>query len=73
MTGRTADDQSIAATFNEQMAIGAGLIAVAVIIHCIGLFTLRRLILSENRGVPIAAGRRCPSRAGCSRCSPCSR
>jgi len=50
----TADEQAIAATFNEQMAIGAVLIAVAVIVHGVGLFTLRRLVLSEGRGVPIS-------------------
>lgn len=50
----TADDQAIAATFNEQMATGAALIALAVIIHGIGLFTLRRLILNDDKGVPVS-------------------
>ena len=50
----SAEDQVLAATFNEQIATGAGLIALSVIIHCVGLFTLRRLILSEGSGVPVS-------------------
>lgn len=36
------------ATFNEQLAVGAGMIAVCVIIHGVGLFTLRRLMHTER-------------------------
>jgi len=49
-----AGDPVITATFNEQMALGAALSAGAVIIHGMGLFTLRRFILSEGHGVPVS-------------------
>jgi hypothetical protein len=36
------------ATFNEQLLVGAGMIALCVIIHGVGLFTLRRLMHGER-------------------------
>lgn len=36
------------ATFNQQLAIGAGMIALCVVIHGLGLFTLRRVMQSER-------------------------
>ena len=50
MTGidKAVDSQVIAATFNEQLAVGAGMIALCVIIHGVGLFTLRRLMHGER-------------------------
>jgi hypothetical protein len=36
------------ATFNQQLLVGAGMIALCVIIHGIGLFTLRRLMHGER-------------------------
>lgn len=45
---KAVSPQVLNATFNEQLAVGAGMIALCVIIHGIGLFTLRRLMLSER-------------------------
>lgn len=45
---KAVDPQVISATFNEQLAVGAGMIALCVIIHGVGLFTLRRLMHSER-------------------------
>ena len=42
------DTHVISATFNEQLAVGAGMIALCVIIHGVGLFTLRRVMHSER-------------------------
>jgi len=36
------------ATFSAQLAVGAGMIALCVVIHGLGLFTLRRLMHSER-------------------------
>jgi hypothetical protein len=36
------------ATFSEALGVGAGMIALCVIIHGLGLFTLRRLMHSER-------------------------
>lgn len=36
------------ATFSAQLAVGAGMIALCVIIHGLGLFTLRRLMHGER-------------------------
>ena len=57
MTETLVDDQVLSATFNGQLAIGAGLIAISVLIHGMGLFTLRRVILREGTGVPISRWR----------------
>lgn len=38
------DPRVISATFNEQLAVGAGMIALCVVIHGVGLFTLGRLM-----------------------------
>lgn len=48
MTSEVDSEQVITATFNGQLAIGAAMIAVCVLIHGIGLFTLRRLVDGEN-------------------------
>jgi hypothetical protein len=50
MTGidKAVDSQVIAATFNEQLAVGAAMIAVCVVIHGLGLFTLGRLMHGER-------------------------
>ncbi|QZD90448.1 two pore domain potassium channel family protein [Qipengyuania aurantiaca] len=40
--------QVISATFNEQLLIGLGMIAVCVIIHGLGLFTIKRVITRES-------------------------
>jgi hypothetical protein len=45
---KVVSPQVITATFNEQLAVGAGMIALCVVIHGLGLFTLRRLMLSER-------------------------
>lgn len=47
---QTLDDNSqvISATFNDQLAIGAGMIALCVIIHGVGLFTIQRIASSES-------------------------
>jgi hypothetical protein len=42
------DPQVVAATFSEALAVGLGMIALCVIIHGLGLFTLRRLMHSER-------------------------
>lgn len=42
------DPQVWSATFNQQLAVGAGMIALCVIIHGVGLFTLRRLMHTER-------------------------
>jgi hypothetical protein len=44
----SVDPQVWSATFNEQLLVGAGMIALCVIIHGIGLFTLRRLMHGER-------------------------
>ena len=38
----------ISATFNEQLAVGAAMIAVCVVIHGMGLFTIQRAISGEQ-------------------------
>ena len=45
---KAVSPQVIGATFNEQLAVGAGMIAICVIIHGLGLFTLRRLMPEER-------------------------
>lgn len=42
------DPHVISATFNEQLAVSAGMIALCVVIHGVGLFTLRRVVQSER-------------------------
>jgi hypothetical protein len=42
------DPHVISATFNEQLLVGAAMIALCVVIHGTGLFTLRRLMHSER-------------------------
>ncbi|MCT2558509.1 potassium channel family protein [Tsuneonella sp. YG55] len=42
-----SDQQVIDATFNLQLAVGAGMIALCVVIHGLGLFTLQRVMRSE--------------------------
>ena len=44
MTSEVSGEQVISATFNEQLLVGLGMIAVCVLIHGLGLFTLRRLV-----------------------------
>ncbi len=46
----TLDDnaQVISATFNEQLAIGAGMIALCVIVHGVGLFTIHRFVSRDS-------------------------
>ena len=49
MTGNLPDDaQVISATFNEQLLIGAAMIAVCVVIHGMGLFTIQRMLSGER-------------------------
>jgi hypothetical protein len=45
---KTVDPHVISATFNEQLLVGAVMIAICVVIHGVGLFTLRRLMHSER-------------------------
>jgi len=45
---KAVSPQVINATFNEQLAVAAAMIALCVVIHGLGLFTLRRLMLSER-------------------------
>jgi len=42
------NSQVISATFNQQLLIGAAMIAVCVIIHGLGLFTIQRAISGER-------------------------
>jgi len=42
------NEQVIEATFNQQLLVGAGMIALCVIIHGVGLFTLQRMMRSER-------------------------
>jgi len=42
------DPQVWSATFSEALAVGAAMIALCVVIHGLGLFTLRRLMHSER-------------------------
>jgi hypothetical protein len=42
------DPHVVAATFSEQLAVGMAMIALCVVIHGVGLFTLRRLMHSER-------------------------
>lgn len=49
MTNEMPDNaQVISATFNEQLLIGAAMIALCVVIHGIGLFTIQRIITGEG-------------------------
>lgn len=48
MRGAVDGHQVLSATFDEQLAIGAGMIALCVLIHGIGLFTLRRTLLGQH-------------------------
>ncbi len=45
---KAVDSQVISATFNEQLLVGVGMIAICVVIHGIGLFTLRRLMHNRH-------------------------
>lgn len=47
------DPQVISATFNEQLAVGAGMIALCVLIHGVWLFTLHVLVLGKRAGEAI--------------------
>ena len=42
------NSQVISATFNEQLFIGLGMIALCVVIHGLGLFTIQRIITRES-------------------------
>ncbi|QPC99081.1 MULTISPECIES: potassium channel family protein [Qipengyuania] len=48
MTGSDDSVEVITATFNEQLLVGAGMIALCVVIHGIGLFTIQRIISRES-------------------------
>ena len=48
MTNLPDNEQVISATFNGQLAIGAAMIAVCVVIHGIGLFTIQNIISGDN-------------------------
>ncbi len=48
MNSLPSDEQVISATFNEQLLVGVGMIAFCVVIHGVGLFTLRRIIYGQN-------------------------
>lgn len=48
MKSLPSDEQVISATFNGQLAVGAGMIALCVIIHGIGLFTLHHAMLKGH-------------------------
>lgn len=48
MSSEVDGQQVISATFDEQLAVGAGMIALCVLIHGIGLFTLRRTLLGQD-------------------------
>jgi hypothetical protein len=48
MTQMPIDNQVIDATFNEQLAVGAAMIAICVIIHGVALFTLQRLVSTRR-------------------------
>jgi hypothetical protein len=48
MTNLPSDQQIIEATFNQQLLVGAGMIALCVVIHGVGLFTLNRALHSET-------------------------
>jgi hypothetical protein len=45
---RAVDSRFISDTFSVQLAVGLGMIALCVIIHGVGLFTLRRLMHGER-------------------------
>lgn len=44
----TVDPHVISATFSDQLLVAAGMIALCVVIHGIGLFTLRRMMHGER-------------------------
>jgi hypothetical protein len=46
--GDKVDPQVVSATFNEQLAVALGMVALCVVIHGVGLFALRRLMHSER-------------------------
>ena len=49
MTGNLPDNsQVISATFNQQLLVGAVMIAICVVIHGMGLFTIQRAISGER-------------------------
>ncbi len=48
MTALPDNEQVISAIFNGQLAIGAGMIALCVIIHGLGLFTIQRVVSGER-------------------------
>ena len=48
MNNEVDGEQVISATFDEQLAVGAGMIALCVLIHGVGLFTLRRLVVGKD-------------------------
>ncbi|QZD91921.1 potassium channel family protein [Qipengyuania xiapuensis] len=45
--GLPDDTQVIEATFNEQLLVGVAMIALCVLIHGIGLFTIQRILTGE--------------------------
>ncbi len=47
MNKMPSDQQVLDATFNMQLAVGAGMIALCVVIYGIGLFTLQRAMRGE--------------------------
>ena len=48
MKGSSAQEQVISATFDVQLLVGAGMIALCVVIHGLALFALNRLMRSER-------------------------
>ena len=48
VTGADNSVEVISATFNEQLFIGTGMIALCVVIHGMGLFTIQRAISGER-------------------------
>ena len=59
MTAKMPDNaQVISATFNEQLLIGAGMIALCVIIHGIWLFTIQSIITRDAIKARVSSMRR---------------
>ena len=47
MASEVDSEQVISATFNVQLAVGAGMLVLCVLVHGIGLFTLSRVLGSD--------------------------
>jgi hypothetical protein len=47
MTNLPDNHQVMEATFNQQLAVGVGMIALCVLLHGVGLFTLQKAMRSE--------------------------